>query len=64
MVDSQFFYDWEERSYTIEKSVLEKIKNLKGKVEESSYYDDMVKWYLMELMMNYKICGLQCNFYQ
>jgi hypothetical protein len=45
MVDSQFFYDWEERSYTIEKSVLEKIKNLKGKVEESSYYDDMVKWY-------------------
>ena len=45
MVDSQFFYDWEERSYTIEKSVLEKIKNLKSKVEESSYYDDMVKWY-------------------
>jgi hypothetical protein len=48
MVDSQFFYDWEERSYTIEKSVLEKIKNLKSKVEESSYYDDMVKWYFDE----------------
>lgn len=45
MVDSQFFYDWEERSYTIEKSVLEKVKNLQGKVEESGYYDDMVKWY-------------------
>lgn len=45
MVDSQFFYDWEERSYTIEKSVLEKIKTLQAKVEESSYYDDMVKWY-------------------
>ena len=45
MIDGRFFYDWEERSYTIEKSVLEKIKNLKGKVEESSYYDDMVKWY-------------------
>lgn len=45
MVDSQFFYDWEERSYTIEKSVLDKIKTLQGKVEESGYYDDMVKWY-------------------
>jgi hypothetical protein len=45
MVDSQFFYDWQERSYTIEKSVLEKVKSLKGKVEESGYYDDMVKWY-------------------
>lgn len=45
MVDSQFFYDWEERSYTIKKSVLDKIKTLQGKVEESGYYDDMVKWY-------------------
>jgi hypothetical protein len=45
MVDSQFFYDWQERSYTIEKSVLEKVKSLQGKVEESSYYEDMVKWY-------------------
>ncbi len=45
MVDSQFFYDWEERSYTIKKSVLDKVKTLQGKVEESSYYDDMVKWY-------------------
>jgi hypothetical protein len=44
-VDNQFFYDWEERSYTIEKSVLEKVKNLQGKVEESGYYEDMVKWY-------------------
>ena len=45
MVDNQFFYDWEERSYTIDKSVLDKIKTLQGKVEESGYYDDMVKWY-------------------
>lgn len=45
MVDNQFFYDWEERSYTIEKSVLDKVKTLQGKVEESGYYDDMVKWY-------------------
>lgn len=45
MVDSQFFYDWEERSYTIKKSVLDKVKTLQGKVEESSYYDDMVKWH-------------------
>lgn len=45
MIDSQFFYDWEERSYTIEKSVLEKIKSLKGTIEESGYYEDMVKWY-------------------
>lgn len=44
MIDSQFFYDWEERSYTIDKSVLEKVKTLQGKVEESGYYDDMVKW--------------------
>ena len=45
MIDSSFFYDWNERSYTIKKSVLEKVKTLKGKVEVSSYYDDMVKWY-------------------
>lgn len=45
MIDSQFFYDWEERSYTIEKSVLDKIKTLQGKVEESAYYNDMVKWH-------------------
>jgi len=45
MIDSQFFYDWEERSYTIEKSVLDKVKSLQGKVEESGYYEDMVKWY-------------------
>lgn len=45
MVDSRFFYDWEERSYTIKKPVLDKIKTLQGKVEESGYYDDMVKWY-------------------
>jgi hypothetical protein len=44
-MNDHFFYDWEERSYTIEKSVLEKVKNLQGKVEESSYYNDMVKWY-------------------
>lgn len=45
MIDSSFFYDWNERSYTIKKSVLEKVKTLQGKVEVSSYYDDMVKWY-------------------
>lgn len=45
MIDSSFFYDWNERSYTIKKSVLEKVKTLKGKVEVSGYYDDMVKWY-------------------
>jgi hypothetical protein len=45
MVDSHFFFDWEERSYLIDKSVLDKIKTLKGKVEESFYYDNIVKWY-------------------
>jgi hypothetical protein len=44
MIDSHFFYDWKERSYTIKESVLEKVKTLKGKVEQSVYYDDMVKW--------------------
>ena len=45
MIDNHFFYDWNEKSYTIKKSVLEKVKTLKGKVEVSGYYDDMVKWY-------------------
>ena len=44
MIDSHFFYDWKERSYTIKESVLEKVKTLKGKDGKSIYYDDMVKW--------------------
>lgn len=44
MIGDFFYRTRKDRTYQIEESILDKVRNLKSKVSESGYYDYMVEW--------------------